>query len=208
MSDKSYSRSSPSARYSNLIALYRQMHGVGSFQGEPRTEEDRAIGELCRRHGARRVLDYGAGKGAKYVDLPVTMDGRSYPNVRAYWGVQEIVCYDPAFSAFDKLPSGPFDGVVSTDVLEHIPEEDLPWVIDEMFRLATSFVYANVTSWPAQKNLPNGENAHCTIRPVAWWRAVVERARAAHPTVDYVFSVKHSQVRGGLSGVEEAILTP
>ena len=203
-----FSRATPSPRYTNLIALYRQMHDAGKFEGEPRAEEDRQIRDLCRRHGARRILDYGAGKGAKYVDSQLTMDGQSFPNVGAYWGVEDIVCYDPASAGFERLPTGPFDGVVSTDVLEHIPEEDLPWVVAEMFQLADRFVYANVTSWPAQKNLPNGENAHCTIRPVAWWRELVETARAGCRDVDFVFTVKYSPVRGGFSGVEEAILTP
>jgi hypothetical protein len=65
---------------------------------------------------------------------------------------------------FSALPEGRFDGVVCTDVLEHCPEEDLPWIVGELFGYARLFVFANVACYPAAKKLPNGENAHCTIR--------------------------------------------
>jgi hypothetical protein len=70
--------------------------------------------------------------------------------------------------------------VICTDVLEHCPEEDIPWILDELFAYARKFVYANVACFPARKRLPSGGNAHCTIKPVKWWEAeIVRAARAA-----------------------------
>jgi hypothetical protein len=69
--------------------------------------------------------------------------------------------------------------VICTDVLEHCPEEDLPWIVGELFGYARLFVFANVACYPAMKTLPNGENAHCTIRPVEFWREIFQNAAAA-----------------------------
>ena len=42
-------------------------------------------------------------------------------------------------------------------------------IVAEIFSYARRFVYVNVACYPAEKRLPNGENAHCTVRPPEWW---------------------------------------
>ena len=105
----------------------------------------------------------------------------TFDSLQDYWGVEQITCYDPAHAPFQILPEGPFDGVICTDVLEHCPEEDLPWILDELFSLAGKFVYANVACYPANKNLPDGENAHCTLRPPAWWEILISAIAGTYP---------------------------
>jgi hypothetical protein len=80
--------------------------------------------------------------------------------------------------------------VVSTDVLEHCPEEDIGWIVDEMFGFAEQFVFANVACFPAKKRLPTGENAHCTIRPPDWWAALVRGVAARRPGIVWEFWVE------------------
>jgi 2-polyprenyl-3-methyl-5-hydroxy-6-metoxy-1,4-benzoquinol methylase len=43
--------------------------------------------------------------------------------------------------------------VICTDVLEHVPEEDLDWVIREMCSLSSKTVFINVSGEPALKNI-------------------------------------------------------
>ncbi len=95
--------------------------------------------------------------------------------------MSEIRCYDPGYAPFSELPEGDFDGVICTDVLEHCAEEDMGWILDELFGFARKFVFANVACFPARKTLPSGGNAHCTIKPAKWWDAQVGRAAAARP---------------------------
>ena len=96
--------------------------------------------------------------------------------------VSSIRCYDGAYPPFTTLPVGTFDAVICTDVLEHIPEEDIPWILDELFGYAEKLLYVNIACYPAKAILPNGENAHCTIKPVEWWREhlLAASARRAH----------------------------
>jgi hypothetical protein len=101
--------------------------------------------------------------------------------------VDEVVCYDPCYAPYSELPRGTFDAVVCTDVLEHCPEEDIAWIVAELFSYARRFVFANVASFPASKRLPNGENAHCTIRPPEWWEELITDIASRHAGLTWEF---------------------
>jgi hypothetical protein len=191
-----YSRDAPSPRYRELLALYRQMHLEGerslglpaarTFSGGSLLRHAPRIKQLIDATGARTLLDYGSGKGQQYVarnlELP---DGSRIETLADYWGGALITCYDPAYEPLARLPVGRFDGVVCTDVLEHCPEEDIPWIVDDLFSFARRFVFANIASFPAIKSLPNGENAHCTVRPPEWWAGLLHAAAHRHPGLRY-----------------------
>ena len=201
-----YSRANPSPRYLELQNLYRTMHQEGekflgvppeeTFPGKSLTPQVHRIKALIRKTGALLILDYGSGKGKQY-DPWLIKDGAGgeWPSVMDYWDVDEVVCYDPCYPPFSKYPGGKFDGVISTDVLEHCPEEDIPWIIDEIFSFATRFVFANVACYPARKRLPTGENAHCTIQPVEWWKHLIEGIAASYPGVTWEVRIQ-SRVDG------------
>ena len=210
-----HSRQSPSPRYRRLLEQYRMLHENGerhlgippqdTFAGGSLAPQAPYIKRLIRSSGARSILDYGSGKGRQY-DLRRVVDredGIDYPDIKSYWGVQELRCYDPAYARFSELPSGTFDGVICTDVLEHCPEDDIPWILDELFAYARSFVYANVACFPARKRLPSGGNAHCTIKPVKWWEEHILRAARARPGVKYEFRLAY---RKGQAETREALI--
>ncbi len=188
-----YSRASPSPRYLELLAQYRSMHEEGerflgiaaeqTFSGISLQPYLADIKRLIRQTGAASILDYGSGKGALYTLPGIEAEGAHWEGVQDYWDVDYVWRYDPCFAPFRELPSDPCDGVVSTDVLEHCPEEDVPWILEEMFGYARRFVFLTVACHPARKRLPNGENAHCTIKPAAWWNALLAETSARHPGV-------------------------
>lgn len=189
-----FTRSNPSPRYRELQAMYRQLHEEGekqmnlpaekTFNGMSLLPQIARIKALIDRTDARTILDYGAGKGQQYgqMQLPAP-DGSMFDGVIDFWGVDNVHCYDPAYLPYSVLPQGRFDGVVCTDVLEHCPEQDIPWIIDEIFSYADRFVYANVACYPARKHLPNGENAHCTIQPGGWWEDIIRTVSQRYPEV-------------------------
>lgn len=203
-----YTRENPSPRYRLLGELYRQVHqtgieqgasGANVFAGGSLRDHLGIVRQLARHTGATSVLDYGAGKGLLYRERNLRLaDGATIPSVREYWGIEEIRLYDPGVEEHAARPEGQFDGVVSTDVLEHIPEEDIDWVLAECLGFARRFLYMNIASYPAKKILPNGWNAHVTIQPPEWWRRRIERAAAAWPGKAYVFEV--TEKRSGLMG--------
>jgi hypothetical protein len=195
-----FTRENPSPRYRQLQTLYRQMHRDGdrtygasaqdTFPGTSLMAHLKPIKRLIERTGACTVLDYGSGKGQQYAVRPLEVQGEGkWQGVADYWEIAAVYCYDPNFEPFSRLPSVRYDGVVCTDVLEHCPEEDLPWVLGEIFGFASRFVYANIACFPARKRLPNGENAHCTVHPPLWWCALIERAAADHGALLWEFAL-------------------
>jgi hypothetical protein len=164
-----------------------------TFPGASLPKEAVHIKRLIKQTGAKTILDYGSGKGQQYWPLAIRDDEEriEYPDIRSFWGVEEIRCYDPAYTPFNELPTGRFHGVVCTDVLEHCPEEDIPWILDELFGFAERFVYANVACFPARKRLPSGGNAHCTIKPVGWWEEQVAQVARSKPALRWEFRFAH-----------------
>lgn len=199
----SYSRQNPSPRYRELVALYQQMHVEGIphrgipasrlYDGISLVPHLPKIKMLVAQTKSTSLLDYGAGKGLVYRMRDIKLrTGERISTVRDYLGIGRIVCYDPAVKELMELPKERFDGVVSTDVLEHCPQEDIPWIIEELFALARKFVFANIACYPASKKLPNGENAHCTIRPSAWWNEIITPIAARYPDVVNRFEISTS----------------
>lgn len=194
-----FSRQQPSPRYRDLMELYRRLHVEGekflglqpeaTYPGISLMPHLGRIKQLIVETGAKTILDYGSGKGIQYEPQRIALPGRGeWDGVLDYWDVDEVRCYDPCYEPYSRLPEECFDGVVCTDVLEHCPEEDLRWIVNEMVSFATRFVYAGVACYPAKSRLPNGENAHCTVRPPQWWRDLFEEIAPAHPGVKWSLS--------------------
>lgn len=173
-----FSRQQPSPRYLELLGLYRRMHEEGdrrtgvpaeaTFDGRSLAPQAERLAGLIRKTAARTLLDYGSGKGKLH----------SGGLMHQRWNVEAITCYDPAYAPNAVLPAGRFDGVLCTDVLEHCPHEDMEWIVGELFGFADKFVFASVAGYPARKILPNGENAHITIRPTEYWFDLFTRSNA------------------------------
>jgi hypothetical protein len=193
-----FSRAAPSPRYRRLLEQYQLMHTQGdlrhglspenTFPGQSLPPQAPHIRRLIAETQARTLLDYGCGKGQQYRPFRIA-DPKvgEFPDIKSYWGVSDIHCYDPAYTPFSQLPSGKFDGVICTDVLEHCPEEDVPWILAELFSYATKFVYANVACFSVRKRLSSGGNAHCTIKPPRWWQDLIAPIAARRPDVQYEF---------------------
>ena len=205
----SFTRVNPSPRYVELQKQYKALHEHGekflgippekTFPGASLPAQAPRIKRLIDLTGSQVVLDYGSGKGQQYDPMNLTdPTGKTWPSVMDYWDVDEIVCYDPCYAPYSALPEGRFDGVISTDVLEHCPEEDVEWIIGEIFGYAEKFVFANVACYPARKRLPTGENAHCTIKPVEWWSDIIQRIAASRPELKWeVWIQSRVDVPGG-----------
>jgi len=182
-----YTRAAPSPRYRELLAAYRTMHEQGevqsglppekTFSGHSLYAHLPTLREMTRRLRARSLLDYGAGKGQLHRERPLKLpDGSSAESLNGYLGLERAVCYDPGNPPFMARPVGTFDLVVCCDVLEHCPAEDLPWILDDVVGHARLGLFLVVACYPARKSLPNGENAHVTVQPPAWWKPLVKAA--------------------------------
>jgi len=145
-----------------LIDQYRQKHlkertyGHGPKDSEA-TDIRRVIFDILGDEDFtnRRVLDFGCGtsKLLEYLFPSADIDKTRY---------------DPAIPGLDAEPDGPFAFAICTDVLEHIPEDEVPAFLWNLSQLA-HHVFFTVCTTRAVHKLPDGQNAHCTVKPAEWW---------------------------------------
>jgi hypothetical protein len=125
------------------------------------------IEEFVKSIGCETLFDYGAGKGESF----------RTPEVLRKLGLATMSCWDPAVSGIQEFPFGiKQDCVLCTDVLEHIPVQDIPWVLDEIFSIANKAVYLTITTSPSYALMPDGTNAHCSAMTPEWWSTTVSAA--------------------------------
>ena len=154
------SRRSKLAGNRQLIDQYRQIHAQRSY-GKSAIKNLRFIRPEIELLHPQSILDYGCGRSnlidALKLDYPV-----------------ELYRYDPAIPEFSAKPDKVVDLLTNVDVLEHIEEADLDDVIGDM-RASCRNAIIIIDLKEAQTVLPDGRNAHVTLKPREWWRERLTR---------------------------------
>jgi len=158
---------------------YEALHANGWFNGKSCLLHKKGMYKTVKETNSQTLLDYGSGKGHQY----------SVHNLDKYWGVV-VDCYDPYVKEFSILPNKKYDGVVCTDVLEHIPEDKLDDLISTIFSKATKFVYFCVCTRAALKKFSDGSNVHVTIKTPEYWQEKISKFNKNNLTVEIKFRTK------------------
>jgi len=121
------------------------------------------------------VLDMGCGDGSivnwlysrniKAVGLDLTLIGvqRASNKAEIYYGDYYAgTAWDMPFK--DKS----FDISISTDFLEHIPEDKIDKVISEIDRVTKNKTIHRIAMWEGA--IYFGYKVHLTVKPIEWWR--------------------------------------
>lgn len=154
-------------------AMYSELHNNQKvFPGTSIKSYVSEIAQCVRLYRPRNLLDYGSGKGFQY------LVGRVHEN----WGGLLPHCYDVGVRQLAEKPKGPFDGVICTDVMEHIDEPDVNEILADIFSMVparddggTSFAFFAIACRPAaRKRLPDGRDVHLTVKPPEFWEKKLE----------------------------------
>ena len=141
----------------------------GTFTGRSLLRVAWHVYDAVQRHGARTLLDYGCGQAQQYDRY----------KLHEWWGVPRPALYDPAVARYAVRPQGSFDGVICSDVLEHVPRDELTDVLADCFGLARKFVFFSICCRPAVKSLPNGMNCHVTVEKPEWWTSLLQEYKTS-----------------------------
>jgi hypothetical protein len=138
--------------YEEYLEQAKLVHQEGNYwEGKTLKKYITEIDQIIKDKNIDTVLDYGCGQA------------QHQPQ---HWN---ITSYDPAVERFNIKPTGQFDLVICIDVLEHIPQEGLKKVLNDIFSFNQKHTFLTVHSGIAIKALPNGKNAHATVMPHRWW---------------------------------------
>jgi hypothetical protein len=159
----------------NLIEQYRQIHEAGPY-GKSSVKSLRFLRPEIALLKPSSIIDYGCGQ-SRFLD-ELELDYRV-----------DLIRYDPAIPQYSQKPNTRADLLINIDVLEHIEERDLDDVIDDLASLSRNAIII-IDTKPASTFLPDGRNAHVTIRPHVWWR---ERLLKHFPTLHPVATVRRSR---------------
>jgi SAM-dependent methyltransferase len=177
------------------------------------------------RHG-KHVLDVGCSHGfavaylwkqgfcARGVDLSPTavqmaLGARKLPEQLAS-ACTAAPLFQPASAASLPFRDGEFHAIVSTDVLEHVPEPLVPAVVSEMTRVASEHLFLNIAAVPEFNKRPHGALTeserqapllHETVHDHIWWQAQFDN------TSKWICSVPHKQVRRSRGHPRETAFT-
>ena len=175
------SKTMPSKEYFDNIELYKKMHkdGFSLVNGDQRNPDEayngrstlsfaKLIKEIIHKNQITNMLDYGCGKGFFY-DNPFEVKGLKVKSLRDFWDIK-IDLFDPCYENYSVIDENKiYDLVISIDVLEHIPEQDIDWVLERIISKAKKYVFINVACYSAAALLPNGKNAHINVNNQNWW---------------------------------------
>jgi len=140
------------------LKLYQELHKQRLDYGEKKIRFSPGfMKEYLQKHSIRSILDYGCGK---------TDNSKEYPVDRFYR-------YDPAIEGINCLPNvASVDLVLCTDVLEHIPIEELHNTLYRIRSYSHRTLFT-IALFKAKQLLSNGESAHCTVESAEWWEVVL-----------------------------------
>lgn len=122
---------------------------------------------LTSRPYIQTALDWGAGKGMLGEFIVSNLPYITWTN------------YDPGIPHYDKLPKGPFDLVVSSDVMEHVEPELVTSVLQEMERRCSRLLYLDIACTPTGRTFAEGpykgQDLHLVVEKPDWWRQTVRK---------------------------------
>lgn len=173
-------KENPSKKYLEHLEYYKKMHEDGfsykngkflkssqTYNGQMTIAYAKFIKNIIKKNNLNSLLEYGCGKAIFY-EKEFKVKNENFPPLKKYWGV-DIKLFDPAVKEFRIMPSSMCDITICIDVLEHIPEEDIDWVLEKIMTLSKKFIFLVIGSYSSQAVLPNGEGAHILIKTTKWW---------------------------------------
>jgi len=163
----------PSEDYYDLLDSYKELHKEeGKFRGISLVPLVPTLFNIIKENNCKTLLDYGCGKAIPYSKKECKSIGLKKP-VQELCNLDSFDLYDPAYPKYNKLSKKKYDIVVCTDVMEHIAEQDIDYVLKDILSHSKKAVFLNISCQPALKHFKEGkfkgQNVHISVFDGVWW---------------------------------------
>lgn len=171
-----------SAEGKSLIGNYEEMFADPNFTKQFAGAGWQFILGLFRKITANMdsytLLDYGSGT-ATQLFWPVQAFGGQTFHQFTEGKCQCYYAYDPSVEKFSKRPTpgSKFSIIVCLEVMEHILEEDVPKVFEDIksYLEEDGIVIFSIAGGPSRTLFPDGSDPHVTQRPQQWWETRIRQ---------------------------------
>ncbi|EAR22066.1 ELM1/GtrOC1 family putative glycosyltransferase [Nitrococcus mobilis] len=175
-----FDASTPSAGYRALQAHFRRLTAAVADSSSTAVDAGfsdwPAVQRLLQQSHARTILEFGFVSGCTALS-----DERVQR--AADWVVERS---EPDYPPWEKGGAAQsFDAVLCRRALEYFPDEDLPWLIEQLFALSDRLLHVEVDDAAVLKRLPDGSTLEIAPRRPARWFSCFEQASRRHPGVHY-----------------------
>jgi len=181
--------------YYEVIEKYKLFHtngiknqpGISTFLGYSLTKWIVNIKDIIKISKSNSLIDFGCGKAFLYKNN-FKIGDEDFKNLSDFWQIQNIFLYDPGVKEFSFYPDKKYDGLVCTDVIEHIPETDVINFIDKLFKLSNKFVFFVIATIPASKYFDDGKNIHLCLKTENEWEKIFVEFKDKYPKIEqYIY---------------------
>jgi mitochondrial fission protein ELM1 len=170
----SFSARRPSAKFTALTARAAAGELAGpAFAGTPDMDAWRGLSDILDRPDITNLIHY------TLADADPGVEARRH---------------NPLTGTLDKGQAAA-SGVLCSQLLEYLPDEDVPWMLDQMFRVAGRFLFLVVddqgrsaATGPARRT-----------RHKAWWLTLLEGAARRQPGVHWRMALHIRHIGGRMS---------
>lgn len=114
------------------------------------------------KHSLMSILDYGCGKNTLMLELSKK------------FGNKQLRSYDPCIPGLDDMPQAA-EGVLCTDVLEHIEPDKIEAVVHHIASLTRKAAFLVIATQKASHILPDGRNAHLIVKGPSFWIPLLQK---------------------------------
>ncbi len=171
-----FSVTGPSRSFSSMRAKWVEDNDAGSRTPSILTRQSRQLSDLLERLECKSLLNchLESQSNPRNQQLAIPLSG----SVDSLESVNPML--NPTFKG-----SPVSDAVACTGTLEFFPDEDIPWLLRELFNHAGKLLFCTVST-------PRGNN----VRTARWWRYHFEIAARQFPDVHWQLHLDTGKVAG------------
>jgi len=134
--------------------------------------------ELDKR-GSGTILDFGSGSGVHWTRKVRIPRQKESQTASEFFGqrLRGFYRYDPAHPEYCVKPTGKFDIIMCTEVLEHVPLDELPELLTEMksYLAEDGVVILTIPKGLSNNAFPDGKNLHITLMETKEWNVLLDQ---------------------------------